>query len=197
MHAVESDTTRADDHDARAHGNLRGVRDGAETGDHTAGQQRGAIEWQVVGDRDDLRGVDHRVFRKRAGPQAVADLRAVVRGAKWALLVQGKSGLAGSGMALLAAGASTAGAHQRHHDGVADFHAADVFANLVDDARGLVAVDGRQLTAPGPLRVVDVRMTDRAGLDPDLHLAARRRREFDFLERERSSEFVAHGGLHG
>jgi hypothetical protein len=100
-------------------------------------------------------------------------------------------------MALLATTTSAAGAHHGRDDGVADFHSPDIFTDLVDDARGLVAVYGRQLTRIGPFRVVDVRVTDHAGLDPDLDLTARGRGKLDLLDRERGSEFVANGGFHG
>jgi hypothetical protein len=100
-------------------------------------------------------------------------------------------------MALLATTASAAGAHHGRDDEVADLHAPDVFADRVDDARGLVAVDGGKLTRISPFHVVDVRMADHAGLDPDHDLTARGRGEFDLLDRERGSEFAADGGFHG
>jgi len=100
-------------------------------------------------------------------------------------------------MALLATTAAAAGAHHGRDDEVSDLHTPDVFADLVDDARGLVAVDGGQLTRISPFRVVDVRMTDCAGLDPDFDLTARGWGELDLLDRERGSEFAADGGFHG
>ena len=69
-------------------------------------------------------------------------------------------------------------------------------ADLDDDARRLVAVHRRQRAAPGALEVVDVALADRAGGEPDPHLAAIGCCELHLLDHERFAERAADGGSH-
>ena len=62
-----------------------------------------------------------------------------------------------------------------------------------------MAIDRRQLAAPGALPIEDVAVTDRAGLDLDADFALAGFGEVDLLDRQRLSEGAADGGagFHG
>ncbi len=66
-------------------------------------------------------------------------------------------------------------------------------------ARRLVAIDRRQIAAPGALPIEDVAVADRAGLDLDADLALAGLGEVDLLDRQRLSEGAADrgAGFHG
>ncbi len=57
-----------------------------------------------------------------------------------------------------------------------------------DAARGLVAVDGRQVAAPGAVGEGDVGMADRHGLERDLDLARPRGAQLELLDLQRGAD---------
>ena len=54
LHDVQPHPARAEHDDRASRLDLRGVQDGADPRHHAARQQRGDVERNVVGDRDDL-----------------------------------------------------------------------------------------------------------------------------------------------
>jgi len=66
LDGIEPDAPGADDHDTAAGLHARGVDDGAKAGDDGAGEQRGTVERNVVGNRNGLRRIDDDRLREPA-----------------------------------------------------------------------------------------------------------------------------------
>src|SRR5690606_10766971 len=109
--------------------------------------------------------------------------------------VERKDLLADHRRASAAVAAAPAGADEGNHDVVARFHAFDAGPGRRDDARRLVAVDGRQVAAPGTLGIGDVGMTDRTGLDVDQDFTRAGIGNPNLLDAERLTEGAANGGF--
>ena len=194
LDGIEANAAAADDDDARAGFHPRRVDDGAHARQHAAGDERRALEGNVLRDADRLRLVDDHVLGEGAHAQAVDDSSAgavVQRG----LAVEREHFLAEDGRALRAGGAEAAIADERRHHVVAGFQARDGGADRLDDARRLVAVDGWQIAAPGAVAEENIAVADRAGARPDQNLARARLGEFDRLNRQRSAKGAADGGF--
>jgi hypothetical protein len=97
----------------------------------------------------------------------------------------------------LAEVAASARAHEADDDAVAGHDVGHLRAHLTHDARGLVAVHGRETASPVPLREGDVAVTDRAGGEVHRHLAGGRSIQPQLLDLERRPELAADRGLHG
>ncbi len=193
LHAVEADAAAADDDHACAGVDFRGVDDGAEAGEHAAGDQRRGLEGQVAGDFCDLALVDDGMFGERAGAHAVHE-RLALGIVQRRRLVERKHLLAIDRAAARAGVAEAAGADQRRDDMIAGFYALDAGADRFDDSRGFMAEDRRQVAAPGAVGVENVAVADRAGLDLDPELAGAGLGEFDLFDAERLSKGAADGG---
>lgn len=141
----ESDRSRAGDDDARARTDLEGVDHGAGAGLDAAAEGSGQVEIDAVGDLDGVAGGDQGV----GGEGGMAEEAAVHDGA----VVAGQSGgavFAGAGEvqrahalavrwpAGEAVGAVPAG-RERHRDTVTGLESGDGGADLLDDARSLMA----------------------------------------------------------
>ena len=172
-----------------------GVDDGAEAGDHAAGEQRGAVERDLGGDHDRLRGVDDDLLGERPRAQALDD-RASVEGRQGAVLVERERRAAEGRLSVRARAARPAGADQRHDDVVADREPFDAGTDLGDDTGCLVPEHGRQRAAPRALEIVEVALADRAGGELHAQLAGVRCRDLDLLDHERLAERAADRGPH-
>ena len=86
---------------------------------------------------------------------------------------------------------------QRHHHRIADLEMVGAGAGRCDGSGGLVAIDSRQVPAPGAIGKGDVRVADRHRVQRHLDLAMARRRDLDILDHERRAELVANGCLDG
>ena len=197
--AIEPDAAAADHDDARARLDAGRVDDRAHAGQHAAGDQRGAVERHVLRDRDRLRLRRPRHARRRrrcAGRGRSACRRRRAAG------VSRSSGNTSSQNT----GAPSAQAGQKPQLRISvattwspTFRRVDAGADRLDHARRLVAVDRRQLAAPGAVDIEDVAVADRAGGDPDQDLAGAGLGEFDRLDGQRRAEGAADGGsgFHG
>jgi hypothetical protein len=188
---------RAVDDDAAARLDLRGVADGANACHDAAGEQRRGVERHVVRDRDDLRRVDGDALREGAGAHALVDRPAVERCQGRALRQREvREPLAQRRLAAHALRAAPARPDERHDHVIALCDTTDALAHLLDDARRLVPVHGRQVAAPGALHEGDVAVADRAGRQADRHLARGGPAQLDVLDPQRLAERMAHRGLH-
>ena len=142
-----------------------------------------------VGNRDHLRRVDERLLGERARLEPVDEGVAVGVGQRTGR-VDGEAAGARHRHALRAARARAAAADQRDDHPITDGDLVDAVADRRDGPGRLVAVDGRQATAPRPVDEMDVGVADRAGLDPHLHLAGSGRGDGDLLDGERGSELT-------
>jgi hypothetical protein len=97
--------------------------------------------------------------------------------------------------ALDAGGAEAAIADERRDHRVADFQARHPRADRLDHARRLVAIDRRQIAAPGAVEEKDVAVADRAGRSPDQDFARPWLGELDRLDRQGCAEGAADGGF--
>ena len=78
---------------------------------------------------------------------------------------------------------------------VADFQARHALSDRLDDARRLVAIDRRQIAAPGAVDVKNVAVANRAGRGPYQHLARPRFGKVDRLDGQGRAEGAADGGF--
>ena len=79
---------------------------------------------------------------------------------------------------------------------IALLHMPHIAADLFDDAGALMAIDGGQRAAPGAVDVMNVGVTDAAGLDLHLDVVRAGLGQLDILDHERLSELAADGGFH-
>ena len=93
LDGVEPDPSGADHDDALARSDGGRVDDGAEAGDHAAGEQGGAVEWDVARDHDRLRGVDDDLLGEGRSAKPLQD-RAPVGRRQRAVLVEPECRLA-------------------------------------------------------------------------------------------------------
>ena len=100
-------------------------------------------------------------------------------------------------LAALAEEAVPAGAEQADDDTVAGLHTIDARADLLDDARCFVPVDGGQLASPRTVDQRDVAVADRGRSDANAHLALLRSVEEHVFDLERRAERPADRCLHG
>ena len=198
LHGIEPDAAAADDDDAAADPHARRVDHGAEAGQHAAGDERGDVERHVRRNGRDLAVVDDDMLGESADAHAVDDALSAFA-LERALPVEREDLFAEHRRAARAGRAEAAGADQRRDHGIADLDPRDAGADRLDDARRLVAVDRRQIAAPGALPIEDVAVADRAGLDLDADLALAGLGEVDLLDRQRLSEGAADrgAGFHG
>ena len=195
LQGVDADAAGAEHRAAAAGGHGGGVDHRPPAGEHATAEQGGRLERHVVRDHGHLRLVDHDLLGEGAGLQALANYAAI--GAVQPVLVVQREpagaeirGVVGAVVALAAA------AHQGGDHPVARLDAGDPGADLLDQAGGLVAEHRRQLSAPGPVDVVDVAVADAAGADVDADLAGLRRVDLDVLDAQRRTELVADSGPH-
>ena len=118
LDAVQADAAGPDHGDTCAGRDLRRVHHRAEAGDDAAGQQRGAVEGDLRGDRHHLRFIDHGIFGEGGGIEAVGDGLAVL-GRERIFSYCGKVVSHCTQIALGAIVATAAGAEQGHDDVVA------------------------------------------------------------------------------
>ncbi len=198
LDAVEPDAAAADHNDARPGGNGGRVDDGAQSRQHAAGDQRRAVELHVLRDDRDLALVDHDMLGEGARAHAMHE-RLALGAVQRRLDVEREHFLAEDGRPAGAGRAAAAGADQRRDDGIADLHALDAQPDRLDHARRLMAVDRRQVAAPGAVEIENVAVTDCAGgqLDPDF--ARTGIGEFHLFDAEGRAEGAADGGsgFHG
>src|SRR6266852_8853096 len=93
--------------------------------------------------------------------------------------------------------AMAAGADQRDHDMIAALQPGDAGSDGLDDSGRLMAIDSRQVAAPGALHVVDVAVADGAGRELDLDLARAGLGDVDLLDQQGLAELATDGGFHG
>jgi hypothetical protein len=155
--------TKNDDRVAAVH--VSGIQDGASAGDNA--QQRSLRERHVSGHKGELVLVDERAFSEAAKSHALKQCGAVAAQARRTprlpqrcFRVPTLEGAAG-----LASRARSTRLHKRAHDMIADEELSDIWANLGDDPRDLMAeycwkrndfVRGKQkigVTQPGRLHL--------------------------------------------
>ena len=111
LDAVQPDAAGSD-HDHACPGlDPRCLCHGAVAGEDAAGEQRGAVEGKVVGDRHDLRLVHHDPLGERRGMKPVQNRLAVERGQR-ARRVAGEARLAQRGLLVAAEEAGSACTHE-------------------------------------------------------------------------------------
>ena len=161
---------------------LGGVHGGAETGREAAGEQRAAVQRGLLGHlgQRDLR--HHRVLRERARAHEVADRLTVARepdGAvgQVALVLLGADRHAEVRARAQAVHALAALGREERDDVVADLEVLDALAELLDDARALMAEHGGRVAGRvGAGGRVHVGVADAACHQADQHLARLRAR---------------------
>ena len=175
---------------------------GAEAGGQPAGEHAHAVGRGVGADHGqrDLR--HHRVLGERGGAHEVADVLAAAAQAGGAvgqvalalLLADGQAQVGARADAVLALAAL--GAEQRDH-AVALAHQRHAPADLLDDARALVAQHGgrvaRRVGAGGG---VQVGVADAAGLQAHQHLALLGLGQLHLLDHQRLTELLQDCGAH-
>ena len=80
LHRVQSHAAGADDHHAAQGRHLGPVDHGAEAGRHPAGEQRGHIDGDVVGDLHQLRLLHQHVLGETAHPGLLDDVLTLLVG---------------------------------------------------------------------------------------------------------------------
>ena len=189
-HGRESDAAEADHHDRLAGRGPRGVADRAAAGEHRAAEQGGDIGRDVGADRDDRAAVDDGMGRECGCAEVVRD-RGPVPGQPGAAAeqlargVRGRPALAGEAAVRPAAGALAAARQEGEHDPVADRDVADLVADGLDDAGGLVSEQHRHRTRPVAVHDRQVRVADPRRLDPDEQLGRAGIREVERADGDR------------
>ena len=186
----EADATEADDRDAAMQRQVGGVDHGAGAGDHGAAEHGRMGEVEAAVDPHHRVARHGRIFGERrdaevmvhVGTRAMQATRAADQRAG---RVGGGARLAERGPARFARAAVPAARHERRDDVVADLQVGDARAELLDDARALVAEHHRQRPRPVAVdhREVGMAEADRAHLQQ--HLARARRVELDVGDLER------------
>src|SRR5690606_831443 len=147
----------------------------------------------VLRDRRHLALVDQNLFREGADAQGlmIASSPAV---ADRAMPVEREDLLTHDEAIAAAIVAPAAGSDKRDDHMIPSPDRLDPLAYRLNSASSLVAIIRRKVAAPGALRIGDVGVTDRAGLDVHQHLARSGTGDGDFLLRKRFAKGAADGG---
>src|SRR3989454_2190753 len=193
---VEPDAARAEDRDRLPGLHARRVDDRADAGHHAAADQTGAVEGTVGLDGDagfprhdgELRHRADAGELADAGPVAVEDL-----GGHRLHVAH----LAEVGVARVAVPARAAERHPVEDHVVLRLDALDAGADLLDDARALVAEHAGKRHGEVSGNGVQVAVADAARAEPDEDLAVARIADGERLDRERLPDGGPGGGLGG
>ena len=175
-------TTAAEHRDGVAAPDVAGVHRGAEAGHHTAAEQSGDLGPRPRIDLGGLARGDQRLLGERADAERGGERRAVGERHLLGRVVGGEAvpGPTAPAGAAVAAHRAPVEDHE-----VAGRDAVDVGADRLDDARGLVAEQEREVVVDRALAVVQVGVAHAAGLHLHPHLARARVGHHDLLHFDR------------
>ena len=190
----DADAAAADDGDGLAAGDLAGVDRGADAGHHAAAEQADGGGTGRRVDLGALAGGDQGLLRERADAERRGQLgarpsaRVIFCVALWVLKQYCR-------LAALAGPALAADRPPVEDHEVARRDIGDVGADGLDDARGLVAEQEREVVVDAALAVVQVGVADPAGLDLHHGLARTGVRHVDRDELDRRALGAGDDGL--
>jgi hypothetical protein len=191
----QADAARAEDRDGLSRLHVRGVEDGAQSGERGAAEDRGELERDVVGDRDErLFGAD-RALAETGDAEVMVDGAAGQTEARLAAqhlagLVRSLPRYAESGASGGAHRAGAAGRYEREDDVLARDDRRDAGPDRFDDAGGLVAERDRETLGDRPVDAREVRVAQARARDADDGFAAPGRVEFDLFDCDRTAARV-------
>lgn len=157
-----ADAAAADDGDGVAAADVSGVDRGADAGHHAAAEEARDLGGDGRVDLGALTGGDEGLLGEGADAEGRGELRAVEQGHPLLRVVGGEA-VPGAAAQAGAAGAAD-GAPVEDHE-VAGGDVGDALADGLDDSRGLVAEQEGELVVDRALLVVEIGVTDAAGLD--------------------------------
>ena len=201
LHGVDADAADAGDDDRLTGLHVGRVDRRAPAGGDAAADEHGLLQRQLVLDLDHRRLADRAVLAERAdhAHRAVVLLRAGAgEGETAAGELAGEDVRAHVADGLLAGGAPAADAavgDERADDVVARLHARDAGADLLDDARALVAEDHRQAGLEVAVGDVHVGVAEPGVGVPDEDLALLRAREVELDDLDRLAGLVDDSSL--